>query len=171
MRAVIPPFARTVRRFRREERGVALVEFAISLPLILALFAVIVESGRMFWAYQSVSTAVRDTSRYLGRLAPANLCETRGAGAFSDYNTELGAVFDAAISPGSLSAGGVTATLQTPVLDCVAGDFRVSPAPVAELSATLTIDLPFTAVFVLLGLSATPQIATTISDRSRIFGT
>ena len=47
-------------RFRRDDRGVQLVELAIVLPILLLLFAGVAEFGRYFYEY---STAARDISR------------------------------------------------------------------------------------------------------------
>ena len=38
-------------RFSKEESGAALVEFAILLPMMLLVFAVIIEGGRLMWSY------------------------------------------------------------------------------------------------------------------------
>src|SRR5687767_807230 len=61
-------------RLARNERGVALVEFAILLPILLLLFAVTIEGTRMMWSYQTAIAGVRDAARYLGRITPSNVC-------------------------------------------------------------------------------------------------
>ena len=63
-------------RFRRAEDGTALVEFAISLPLILVVSFGTINSMRLFWSYQAAVAGVRDAARYVARMAPDNICTT-----------------------------------------------------------------------------------------------
>jgi Flp pilus assembly protein TadG len=50
---------------KRDMRGVAVVEFALLLFLLLILVAGIVEFGRAFWYYDAVTKATRDGARFL----------------------------------------------------------------------------------------------------------
>jgi hypothetical protein len=52
----------------------------------------------------------------------------------------------------------------------VVGTYRVSPAPVAQVTANVTITFPFAGIFALVGGSL-GQITTDVTDSSRIFGT
>ena len=52
-------------RFRRDERGVQLVEMAIALPLLLVLFAATAEFGRYFQEYTTLAKGSRVAARYL----------------------------------------------------------------------------------------------------------
>ncbi|MCY1389450.1 TadE-like protein [compost metagenome] len=64
-----PAFAR-----RRGQGGVAMVEFAIVLPLLLLLLFAIAELGRMLFQYNSLLQASRDAGRYVsGRALNATL--------------------------------------------------------------------------------------------------
>ncbi len=54
-----------LRRFARGERGTQLVELAIVLPVMLALFGATAEFGRFFYTYQTMSKATRSAARYL----------------------------------------------------------------------------------------------------------
>jgi Flp pilus assembly protein TadG len=47
------------------QRGVAMVEFAITLPLLLLLLLAIAEFGRMLYHYNNLLQANRDAVRYL----------------------------------------------------------------------------------------------------------
>ncbi len=47
------------------QQGVAMVEFAIALPLLLLLLLAIAEFGRMLYQYNSLLQANRDAVRYL----------------------------------------------------------------------------------------------------------
>jgi hypothetical protein len=62
--------SRPLVRLLGAERGSLVVEFVITLPLILALVILIAEFGRAFWYHQIVTKGVRDGVRYLSR-APA----------------------------------------------------------------------------------------------------
>lgn len=52
-------------RFRKDERGLQLVELTIVIPILLMLFAGTAEFGRYFYEYTTLAKAVRVGSRYL----------------------------------------------------------------------------------------------------------
>ena len=52
-----------------KQRGVAAVEMAIILPVILLLMLAVAELGRGFYQYDALSKAVRDGTRYLATNA------------------------------------------------------------------------------------------------------
>lgn len=54
-----------LRRFAVCERGTQLVELAIVLPVMLALFGATAEFGRFFYTYATLSKATRSATRYL----------------------------------------------------------------------------------------------------------
>ncbi len=51
--------------FRRDERGVQLLELAIVLPILLVLFGAVAEFGRYFYEYTTVAKAARVGARFL----------------------------------------------------------------------------------------------------------
>ena len=51
------------------QQGVAMVEFAIALPLLLLLLLAIGESGRMLYQYNSLLQASRDAGRFVAGKA------------------------------------------------------------------------------------------------------
>ena len=57
----------------------ALVEFAISLPLILVVSYGTIDSMRLFWTYQAAVAGVRDAARYVARVAPDDICTSGGS--------------------------------------------------------------------------------------------
>jgi len=97
------------------QRGVAMVEFAIALPLLLLLLLAIGEFGRMLYHYNSLQQASRDAGRYVaGQAWNATLGQI-------ELNTDLQnqtksvAVFGVPANPGAyppvvpaLSTGDVT---------------------------------------------------------------
>lgn len=65
MRTKSKEFARRLRLFARTERGTQLVELAIIMPILLALFAATAEFGRYFYSYATLAKATRAGARYL----------------------------------------------------------------------------------------------------------
>jgi Flp pilus assembly protein TadG len=55
--------SRGVRRFGRDRRGSAAVEFALVAPIFFALFFAILETGLVFFAGQTLETATQAVSR------------------------------------------------------------------------------------------------------------
>ena len=157
------PLRRLISRFRREEDGVALVEFAVTFPIMLLIFGVIVEGSRTFWSYQSAISGVRDATRYAGRAAPRNVCATTGT--ISDLD---GALLDIVAS--SIFAGAVRVDSVTSTVECVDGNWRGGRAPIASVTATLIIDYPLNGLFRLVG-GDLGQLTTSVTDSTRIYGT
>lgn len=161
-----------LRRFLRDESGLALVELAMGLPLVFLVFAITVEGGRMFWSYQSVIEGVRDATRYAGRAVPSNLCSTGAALSSHITDDELQDIVErnanaTGIFPPMISVTGVSASRR-----CVgnAGDYRVSPAPVVQVRATLQIQFPFSGFARFATGSPLQTITTSVTDESRVFG-
>jgi Flp pilus assembly protein TadG len=154
--------------FLRQDSGAALVEFAILLPMLLLVFAVMIEGGRLMWSYQSTIAGVRDAARYLARVASSDLCVT-GAGVGS-YTATLENIVRNSSSGDAIFPSGITINSVTPSVSCIAGTYRVNPAPVAQVTASLTITFPFASVFAFAGQSL-GTITTTVTDQSKVFGT
>lgn len=63
---------------RPRQRGVAIVEFALVLPMLLLLSAITTEFGRAMYQYNTLTKTVRDGARYLSMRAPnTSITETR----------------------------------------------------------------------------------------------
>lgn len=56
---------KALRRFRRERRGSAVVEFALVAPLFFAMLFAIMETALMFFAAQVLETGTQDSSRLM----------------------------------------------------------------------------------------------------------
>ena len=52
-------------RFRRDDRGVQLVEVAIVVPILVLLFGTVAEFGRYFYEYTTAAKGARVGARYL----------------------------------------------------------------------------------------------------------
>ena len=163
----IPP---VFRRFRRDESGLALVEFAICLPLMILVFGMIIEGSRLMWSFQNSISGVRDATRYLARITPSDVCAPGGS-TFDDQTDTLTAIIrnrigtDDSILPRGVALVDVTATL-----DCVSGIYRLSPAPVAQLTAQVQITHPFATLFTLASGGIEESVTVDVSDEARIFG-
>jgi Flp pilus assembly protein TadG len=54
----------------KRERGVALTEFALALPMLIMIMLVILEFGRAYYQYNTLAKAVREAVRYLSVRSP-----------------------------------------------------------------------------------------------------
>ncbi len=145
-----------------------LVEFALILPLMLLVFAVIVEGTRMLNSYQMAVEGVREAGRYLARTAPIDVCLSGGN--LSGYSAKLKTLVEQDINGNAIMPAQITVNSVTPTHVCVAGSYRTNPAPVAVVTANMTIQFPFGSIFSLFGSSLT-SVTTNVTDRARIFGT
>jgi hypothetical protein len=50
---------------RQQEQGVALVEFALILPILMMLLFITAEFGRAYYEYNTITKSVREAARYL----------------------------------------------------------------------------------------------------------
>ncbi|MFZ0099937.1 MAG: TadE family protein [Gemmobacter sp.] len=156
-----------LRRFWHAECGAILVEFALVLPMMLLVFAVIVEGSRMMWSYQAAISGVRDATRYLARILPSDICASGGsAGSYADTIT---AIVDRSISGGSVVPGGITVQTVTPSFTCHEGSYRGGNVAVAEVSAQVEMTFPMVRILQLFG-AGSERFTTTITDRSRVYG-
>ena len=69
-----PPSSRSL------QRGVAAVELALTLPVIMLLLAYIVFYGRVLYNYEVAQKAARDAVRYLSSAAAVNMRSAAQAG-------------------------------------------------------------------------------------------
>ena len=158
-----------LRRFRREEQGAILVEFAMVLPIMLLLFGLTIEAGRMFWSYQTTIAGVRDATRYVGRAQQTGICD-QGSPSLAHWDATVTDIVRSQSDGTPLFPSSIVINSVTPTLDCVEdGDFRLASVPIVTVTAHLTITFPFSALFEFVG-AGLPTIDTTVSDSGRIFG-
>lgn len=170
---------RLLNNFRQDTSGVALVEFAIFLPIFVLSLAVIVEGSRIFFSYQGAIVGVRDAARYLARTAPGDICTVWGnSGIVESYDsgiqTALVAIIDEAMDneqdqlPDEVLRGNVLATW-TCEAPPTGETYRQTLVPMAQVSAQFTILLPLGDIFEFNGITL-PTINHTVLDEARIFG-
>lgn len=154
-----------LRRFLRETRGAALVEFALVLPVLLIFLGVIVEGGRIAWTYQAASGGVRDATRMIARTAPLLPCPGNDLDALRALAADrVDAAFAASVAPERAAITDVAVTMR-----CVALDGLDARVAVVAVRADVRIDLIFGAVLGFGGADAGP-VVTTITDEARVFG-
>lgn len=158
---------RLITRFLRREDGAALVEFTIALPMTLLLFAAIVEGSRLLISYQTAIGGVRDAARYLSRVLPTDYCSSGGT--VTGYTTQVTNMVSASLSGGTIFPSSIVINSVTPTVACVSGAYRINPAPVATVTANLTVSFPFAGVFSFAGVSISP-ITANVSDSAKVYG-
>lgn len=154
-------------RFLRREDGAVLVEFALVMPMMIFVFAIIVEATRMMFSYEGVISGVRDATRYLARVVPANICATGGS--VSSYTSQLSSIVTTKSSGGGFLPTGISVTAVTPTVTCATGTYRGGTVAVVQVQAALRITFPFNGLFALVGGSMS-TISTTVTDQTRVFG-
>lgn len=155
------------RKFRQDQSGAVLVEFALILPLLLVIFGVVIEGSRMMKSYQSVTSGVRDATRFLARVAPLDVCSSGGD--LGGFNAELQAIVANSIGGRPLLQDQITVTSVTATVSCTNGNFRVSPSPSVNVTAALDIEFPFAGLFRFFG-SPLGTVNTTVTDQQKVFG-
>lgn len=174
-----------VSRFYKDEGGVALVEFAIFLPIFVLSFFVIVEFSRVFFSYQGAMTGVRDAARYMARVYPAEICvdATDGSGVVTssvvepqDDNTDIAFQIikrsmhnENSQFPSKVKILNVSTSYRC-VRPAIEGTYRQVEVPIARVFVTVEIELPLGGILELNGLPLLPTITGRIADESRIYG-
>ena len=169
MRALCPH----LRKFRRSQSGAALVEFGISLPLILILAFGMIESMRLLWSFQAAVAGVRDATRYVARAAPSDICAPGNSIATWESGLErpLFEIVNTSLTGATIFPAGITLTSVAAELICVDDlDLRQAVVPVVEVTASLTMQFPMTAVFRLAGGNDWGTIRTAIVEEARVYG-
>jgi Flp pilus assembly protein TadG len=81
------------------QHGVALVEFALVLPLLLVLSLVTAELGRAVYRYNTTAKAVRDAVRYLSLQTPGtNIDKARNLILYGNVDSTGGTLLDPALT-------------------------------------------------------------------------
>lgn len=90
-------------RLVRDRRASAAVEFALSLPMMLALMFVGMEAGHFFWTEHKLVKAVRDGARYAARSDIDLLCNADGS---IDIDADLATRIRNVTATGQVADGG-----------------------------------------------------------------
>jgi Flp pilus assembly protein TadG len=124
---------RRLRRRARSERGAELIEFALTMPLILLVVLGIIEFGFLFQEYEVVTNAAREGAR-LGSLIPsAGYTTTEAQQRATDY----------------LVAGGLKLAQATPAPAAVVSQVPIGGTgkciPAVTVTVTYQHPVPFVA--------------------------
>lgn len=117
--------------------GIAAVEMAFLLPVMLLIFAGIVEFGRVFWYYDALAKATRDGARVMSMHPKATI---QSSGVDEAKAIVVAAANSAGINP-SLSASQVSITCLNAAFVSVACSDGVSPENIEVLISGYTIDI------------------------------
>ena len=143
------PFSRSARRLAGDSRGAAATEFALSLPLLIALMFGFLESGRYIEEVHVVTNAVRDGVRFAARQPFASYGCAAGATGMVDLSgTPLGAAIRRYVRTGSVTGtvprlqhwtNDNTITVQASCNNSGSGIYNtlVGGAPVVEIHANV----------------------------------
>ena len=124
----------------------------------------------MMYTYQAVAAGVRDASRYVARVEPRDLCQT-GDPISTAVATKVDSMIRSTVNSRVLFPDAFTlGTVQVSYACSAATDWYGGQAAIAEVTAPLTIRFPFGGIFRFAG-GDLPTINTTVTDRSRIYGT
>lgn len=75
---------------KHKQNGVALVEFALVLPLMLILTFIVTEYGRALYQYNVLTKSVRDAARYLSTQNPGDTTKYSVAKNLAVYGNPAG---------------------------------------------------------------------------------
>ncbi|MDB5753786.1 MAG: pilus assembly protein TadE [Massilia sp.] len=104
---------------RKNQKGVALVEFALVLPLLLVLSLVTSELGRAVYRYNSVAKVVRDAVRYLSVQTPnTHVAEARNLIVYGNV-AGTGPLLDSNLTAANVQAPTWQAAGSDPVINTV----------------------------------------------------
>ena len=148
-----------LRRLVRSESGAELIEFALTLPLLLLIVLGIIESGFVFQEYEVLTNAAREGARIavLSTYAATQVAREDNATARINQYLDAGGL-DSALAIATVGVP-VTAALAAPATGCVSTVTVIVtyPHPVLFLGGIMSY---FGSAFGNLTLSATSEMRT-----------
>lgn len=180
MKSAVTYVRRRLRRFARRDDGVALVEFALFLPVFLLAFFVIVEFGRTFFSFQGALSGVRDATRYAARTLDSDICvgEVDGGGAVLNISREnapdayydivlRNLINEVGVLPANVRVRRVVSSYRCVVTPDA---YRQAEIPIVRIQARLEIILPLGEILELNGRRVLNNIVTDVDEETRVFG-
>ena len=168
-----------LRRFRTENAGATVVEFAILMPVMLVCFGAIVEGARIYWNYQGAVSGVRDAARYIARIEDPDICIGRPIGLLPESSIIANAIAAERIEANMGSGAGNLFPLGVSIVDnsvstrlrCIATPGHSQDVtPVVVVAVRVRVDLPFGTVFEFFGGRENTRMVSRITDQARIYG-
>jgi Flp pilus assembly protein TadG len=138
-------------QFRPRNRGQALVEFALILPLLLLLIFGIVDAGRLIFTYNNISNAARDGARVAivnQSTSGTDTCDTTSATAWPT-GCAVTSGFNLGLTPADVSVDyrdptdtGACASMSIGCLAVVTvtGHFQAITPVIGQLMGPITLD-------------------------------
>ena len=129
----------------RRQSGIAAVEFAILLFVLVPIIAGIIEFGRAFWYYDAALKGTRDAARYLSTVTVAQLADGTAPTTARDIAVQAS------------TAGGVpgfTSADVTVTCDPTACGSAVVPGDVTRVTVSATFSLGIGALVPFIGPAA-----------------
>ncbi len=110
-----------VRSCWRSERGVAAVEFAFIVPILLLLFSGIVQFGAIMFLENHMTNVARETTR---RVAVGELNETDAESSAQQALVNWGVTYDLSVATIDLGGGNqdITVTISLPMAEAALTD-------------------------------------------------
>lgn len=136
------PTSRVIQR----EKGVAAIEFAIILPLLLLILIGMVVYGQLMWNYDALSKATRDAARFLSSEPSINATQISTARSMVDNAAKSAGINipdlanDVAISCGGGCSTPTNVTVRIDY-DMVVGWGPILPPPQPLSGPTFTLHL------------------------------
>ena len=132
-------------RFTCRQKGVAAIEFAIILPLLLLILIGMVVYGQLMWNYDALSKATRDAARFLSTEPTINAAKISTARAMVDNAAKAAGINIDPASDVSISCGGGCSTPANVTVrvdyDMVVGWGPILPPPQPLSGPTFTLHL------------------------------
>jgi Flp pilus assembly protein TadG len=139
-------------RHKNRNRGVAIVEMVVVLPLLLLMLFVTAEIGRAFMQYNTLTKAVRDSARFVAENAMLGQTQTIYIDATLRTQAQNLVVY------GSVNGASLTPLL--PGLNIA--NVQVAPATTDDISVTATYDYqPMSPILNRFGLGTNSSAAYT----------
>lgn len=128
---------------KRFQAGVAILEFALVLPLLLVMTFVVTEFGRAIYQYDTLAKSVREGARYLSIQTPGgNVAQARNLVVYGN-TAGAGTPLAPGLSTSQVSATWADSDTAEPVITMVT--VRISGYSFQSLFLTV-LGLPFGAV-------------------------
>lgn len=151
-------------RFRGDDRGTLVTEFAVTMPILLMFLFGMIGMGQLLWFHHIITEGVRDGVRYLSRVPNPSTDPYLSRGkqiAMSGLTSSGGPLF-------YFWTDASTINVEMLSIDNSGNAFREEGnVPVVRMTATVQVSLPVLG-FSLLGLN--PSITYTVTDEARYIG-
>lgn len=153
---------------KKQQRGVAMIELAIVLPLLLAICFAITEFGRAIYTYNTLAKSARDAARYLTTQTSGSAAAWATARNLVAYGNPTGAGSPLVSGLNSATMNSMVEICDASITTCTANINQGSNPAINTVTVSIT-DFPFTPVIDILAFTRF-YTGGTGSIKSIIFG-